>query len=75
MRCKSCNTLLSEYETSMRSVDTKEFLDFCLSCAKDSDVLTYGNSSLMHEYEEYPEELDHDNIGGLLYGDITVDDH
>ena len=75
MRCKSCNAVLSEYESSTKAVDSKEFLDLCVSCAKDTGVLAYGNSSLMHEYEDYPEDLDLDNINGILYCGISVDDH
>jgi len=75
MRCKSCNEVLSEYEASMKSAETKEFLDLCVSCAKDTGVHSYGNTSLMHEYEDYPEDLDLDNISGVLYGGISVDDH
>jgi hypothetical protein len=29
----------------------------------------------MHDYEDYPEDLDLDNISGVLYGGISVDDH
>jgi len=75
MRCKSCDAVLSEYESSMKSAETKEFLDLCVNCTKDAGIHSYGNTSLMHEYEDYPEDLDLDNISGVLYGGISVDDH
>jgi len=77
MRCKACDALLSDYESSVRSIATNEFVDLCVGCIQQVDnINVVGNTSLKHESEEYPEELDSQNINDLFYGgDITVDDH
>lgn len=77
MRCRACDTMLSDYESSIRSVESNEFIDMCVGCMQQGgDTNVIGNTSLKHEAEEYPEELDFQNINDLFYGaDITVDDH
>jgi len=41
MRCYCCNNLLTDYESTIKSANTNEFLDMCLKCLKSvkEDVL------------------------------------
>lgn len=41
MRCYCCNNLLTDYESTIKSVNTNDFLDMCLKCLKTvkEDVL------------------------------------
>lgn len=32
MRCKACNTALTDYESTRKSIQTGEFLDLCNAC-------------------------------------------
>ena len=34
MRCYCCNALLTDYESTIKSVNTNTYLDMCLSCLK-----------------------------------------
>jgi hypothetical protein len=34
MRCYCCNNLLTDYEATIKSVNTNNFLDMCLNCLK-----------------------------------------
>lgn len=60
MRCFACNKNLSDYESTLRSATTGEYLDTCLKCLKDLDISTVNNSSnnshSVPEEDEYIEE-------------------
>jgi RNase P subunit RPR2 len=32
MRCKACDKMLSDYESTRRSIDSDEFIDLCNTC-------------------------------------------
>jgi len=32
MRCKACDKMLSDYESTRRSIDSDEFIDLCNNC-------------------------------------------
>ena len=32
MRCKACDKILSDYESTRRSIDSDEFIDLCNNC-------------------------------------------
>jgi len=34
MRCYCCNVLLTPYESTIKSVNTNDYLDMCLKCLK-----------------------------------------
>lgn len=44
MRCYCCNKNLSDYESTLRSETTGEYLDMCRACLKDSGIRTMPNS-------------------------------
>ena len=41
MRCYCCNNLLTDYESTIKSANTNDYLDMCLKCLKSvkEDVL------------------------------------
>lgn len=49
MRCKACDTLLSDYEATRKSSVTGEFIDMCNTCYKEikDDVQVIENTSLI----------------------------
>lgn len=40
MRCKVCNELLNEYESTRKDPETKQFLDTCTQCLGMSKAYT-----------------------------------
>jgi len=42
MRCKSCNTMLSDSEMSHVEADTTDFIDLCGDCYSVSDRATHN---------------------------------
>ena len=54
MRCYCCNKNLSDYESTLRSATTGEFLDMCNNCIKESGV-SAGRSTKDPD-EEAPSE-------------------
>lgn len=43
MRCSCCNRNLSDYESTLRSASTGEYLDTCRVCLKDLNIKTMPN--------------------------------
>ena len=46
MRCSCCNRALNDYESTLRSVQTGDFLDTCMNCLQDLDIDTVGREDL-----------------------------
>ena len=69
MRCRSCNEALTDYETTIRSVYTRDYLSMCRQCLKSikTDLVAVGNVSLMSEADEVEEgtEADLDPLAGI----------
>jgi len=38
-RCACCNIILSDYELSLRSSNTGQFLDMCTTCIKEAEIV------------------------------------
>ena len=54
MKCKACDTILTDFEASRRSLVTGEYVTLCQVCfsgIKD-DVLAFGNPKLMTEDDD-----------------------
>ena len=54
MKCKSCDDILTDFESPRRSLVTGEYLTLCQRCfagIKD-DVLAFGNPKLMTEDDD-----------------------
>jgi hypothetical protein len=64
MRCKSCDCALTDYEATIRSVYTREYLNMCKVCLESikTDLVAVGNVKLMSEDTLEPEEP----IDGLI---------
>lgn len=61
MRCCCCNRNLNDYESTLKSVNTGDYLDMCITCLDGLDIETDARQDLS-PWEEYPGEWD-DNIG------------
>lgn len=50
MRCICCNKLLTDFESSRKSLNTGEYLDMCTDCYKHirDDVDVIENNNLLH---------------------------
>ena len=44
MRCCCCNANLSDYESTLKSATTGQYLDMCRKCLKDLDIPTLKNT-------------------------------
>ena len=78
MRCRSCNEALTDYETTIRSLHTMEYVSMCKQCLKSikTDLCAVGNVSLMSEADEVEEgtEADLDPLAGIDDFDDGTDD-
>lgn len=54
MRCLCCNVRLNEYEATLRSTNTGEFMDLCLRCLDGSGVGDFVDGC--GYVEDYPED-------------------
>lgn len=50
MRCYCCNRNLSDFESTMRHPETKEFLDTCRKCLKDTGIKPVVRKDLIPEH-------------------------
>lgn len=60
MRCVCCNSILTDYEATMRNANTLEFLDMCGSCHSSVKeyLPTINRADLQHtETEDNEEDL------------------
>jgi len=49
MRCKACNTELTDYESTRRASESNEFIDLCNECYSSisDDVAAFERADLM----------------------------
>lgn len=54
MRCICCNKILSEFESTRKSIKTGEYLDMCNRCygTISNDVLSYERYDLYDDEDE-----------------------
>lgn len=53
MRCYCCQRALNDYESTLKSAVTGEYLDTCNKCLKDLNIKTIGREDLSaYEYAE-----------------------
>lgn len=55
MRCSCCDRALNDYESTLRSATTGEYLDTCMKCLGGLDIETIGREDLS-AYEEVDSE-------------------
>jgi hypothetical protein len=75
MRCKACNEMLSDYDATVRSVFTREYVQLCKHCLGTikTDIVAVGNVGLMSEADDAIEP-DVEEINGLS-DDVPDDDY
>jgi hypothetical protein len=63
MRCKACNVLLTDYETTRKSLVTNEYFDLCNNCFKTikddllyKDRIDLANTNDLYEIEDKEED-------------------
>lgn len=54
MRCKSCNSALTDYEATRKYHDTHEYVDLCNDCFGKSDI-----NFIVEEREDLMKTEDH----------------
>lgn len=52
MRCYCCNRALSDYESTIRSAESNEFLDMCMKCLDGMDISYIGRDDLNNVVED-----------------------
>lgn len=74
MKCRSCDCFLTDYEATIRSVYTREYLNMCKTCLESikTDLVAVGNVGLMSE-DSLDDEDVVDDISGLI--DTLPDDY
>ncbi len=60
MRCRACDVILSDYESSIRSVFSREYVSMCKHCLKTikNDCIAVGNINLMSDLDDISEAVD-----------------
>ena len=75
MRCRACNEILTDYESSVRSVFSREYVNlgkWCLGTIKN-DCVAIGNINLMSDLDDISEAVDEAENG--LSDDFPDDDY
>jgi hypothetical protein len=61
MRCICCNRALNDYESTLKSLSTGDYLDMCRKCLEGLDIKTMKNTNTADEqapnedFWEFPE--------------------
>ena len=60
MRCAACDVILSDYEASVRSVFSREYVSLCKWCLGTikTDCVAVGNINLMSDLDDISEAVD-----------------
>lgn len=61
MRCDCCQTILTDYESSIKGTYSGEYLNTCIKCLKEADISYYGNKSLLKSTKETTEDFEEDD--------------
>lgn len=59
MRCCCCNRNLNDYESTLKSEVSGDYLDMCTRCLKGTNIATIGREDL-NPNEEIDVEFDND---------------
>ena len=57
MRCYACQRALNDYESTLKSATTGDYLDTCMKCLDGLEIETLGREDLS-AYEEVDSEED-----------------
>lgn len=60
MRCRACNEVLTDYESTVRSVFSREYVSLCKWCLGTikTDCVAIGNINLMSDLDDISEAVD-----------------
>jgi len=62
MRCSCCNKALNNYESTLKSATTGEYMDTCMDCLDGLDIETVGREDLnWFEEAEGNDEVEDDD--------------
>jgi len=62
MRCSCCNKALNNYESTLKSATTGEYMDTCMDCLDGLDIETVGREDLnWFEAVEGDDEVEDDD--------------
>lgn len=75
MRCTCCNRNLNDYESTLKSLVTGDFLDTCTKCLKGLNIEAVGNGDLLKE-EQAPDDFDAEEYSNVESSEYSseVDD-
>lgn len=72
MRCKSCDVLLTDFEATRKSGETKDYIELCNHCCEASgDFFTFDRRDLMHSSDE-KNDLEFDQLDEHDYNCLGV---
>lgn len=60
MRCYCCSRALNDYESTLKSKESGEYLDTCMKCLDGLDIETIGRDDLSM-YDDSGEEFEDDS--------------
>lgn len=61
MRCYCCDKILTDYEATLRSASSDEFVDTCLKCLQGLNIVVKGNNRLKKQDYYNDEEYETDD--------------
>lgn len=56
MHCDCCDKLLTDWECSLRSVSTGDFVNTCSKCLEGLNIPVRGNPTLKRKKDEFVDE-------------------
>ena len=64
MRCLSCNEILTDFESTRKSVSTNQYIDMCNRCyfTISDDVAALERADLAHDDDDLSQESDTEDI-------------
>lgn len=72
MRCQCCNKNLNDFESTLRSASTGEYLDMCRKCLKDLDILIIQNNR--NPEEQAPDQEHFWDMDEVEFNPFNVED-
>jgi hypothetical protein len=52
MRCRACDTLLTDFESTRKNAETLEFIDMCNRCFSHVEIDTIDRADLRDDIED-----------------------
>ncbi len=78
MRCVSCNTNLTDFESTRKGALSGDYLDLCNQCIKGLGIATLDRPDLEGSFTSIYEDPDYNDLGllptGEAYGWLQEDE-